>query len=306
MVEFRPMKIYFRPTECPRCHSTYDPIENRCPSCGQVDPSRRDFHAFEHQVRDSWPRQILYFVLGWLGFQVLGAIVGLLVQLGFVAANPGATGTEIQEYASSVNGNTLIISITYAALIGVFALILGLTKRFPRFAESFKDYRNYLWGLAGFAAVFAFQLLYGTTTSYVLKVMGYVGETVNANESTLRAMCRAFPAVCIIVFGLLGPMVEEIGYRVGLFGLAGRFGKVWGYILSSLVFGAIHFNWGALWTPELQATLPVELLNLPGYIISGALLAFFYDRFGLAASYTAHALNNLVAILINTFGGTNQ
>ena len=94
---------------------------------------------------------------------------------------------------------------------------------------------------------------------------------------------------------------EEMGYRVGLFGFCSRLGKFAAYAISGVVFGLAHFDIEAL-TAGDSARLIVEFANLPSYIGAGLFLGFIYDRFGLAASYTAHTLNNVVS-LITTLAG---
>jgi membrane protease YdiL (CAAX protease family) len=106
-------------------------------------------------------------------------------------------------------------------------------------------------------------------------------------------MTKSFPALSILFFGLIGPIVEEITYRVGLFGLAKRVNRVFAYIIVPIVFGFIHFDFESIGTDRFLN----EIFNMPTYILGGLALAFLYDRFGFAASTTTHILNNLWATI---------
>ena len=66
------------------------------------------------------------------------------------------------------------------------------------------------------------------------------------------------------------------------------------YIVTSLVFGLIHFNFFATGDALIN-----ELLNLPSYVISGFLLTLAYDKFGFACSSVAHIVNNLFSIVVS-------
>ena len=81
---------------------------------------------------------------------------------------------------------------------------------------------------------------------------------------------------------------------VGLFGLGARLGKWAGYILGVLVFAFIHFDFTSIGTDAVAA----ELISLPNYLFSGAVLCFLYDKFGLCGSYLTHALNNLQSVVL--------
>ena len=113
---------------------------------------------------------------------------------------------------------------------------------------------------------------------------------VNTNEEAAESMILAFPALSIIVLGILGPVCEEITYRYGLFSLLDKKSKILAYILTPLVFAIIHFDFGG--------DMIIELLNLPSYIIAGVLLSLAYDKFGFHTAVIAHVINNLYAIIV--------
>ena len=149
----------------------------------------------------------------------------------------------------------------------------------------------------GFAAIIIVATVaYGMlVTNPVYKALGVDSGTTNANQGALNSAILASPIVSCLTLSLVGPFCEELGYRVGLFGLSSRLGKVAGYIITIIVFALIHvsFSW------ESATEMVVELVNLPSYLIGGVLLTLAYDKFGFACSFSAHALYNLFSVLMN-------
>ena len=118
-----------------------------------------------------------------------------------------------------------------------------------------------------------------------------MSETVNENELQSRAIIDTYPILSILVLGIIGPICEELTYRLGMFSLIGRINRVLAYIITSLVFALMHMNFSS------NANIVVELLNLPSYIFAGVAFCFAYDKFSLPCSLTAHTLNNLFAVI---------
>ena len=143
--------------------------------------------------------------------------------------------------------------------------------------------------------IYAFDILYG------MLISKYTGGESNQNQNNVVSILTAYPALSIIILGLVGPFCEECTYRLGLFNVLKRWNSAIAYILSALIFGAIHFNWQNIGSA-------IEWLNLPPYIVSGLLFALAYDKFGFGASYLAHALNNTISCtlsIISSKGGAS-
>ena len=250
--------------------------------------------------------QIAYFLIGFVGFQLLGVFLAVIFQSAYIAGHPDATLADLTEWSTSLGPSFLLQALAYSILLLVFALIIVLSKRLPRFIESFKSWKPFVFGLIGAGVILGINELYSLMISGIFSWAGYAPPEVNHNEQLIRDFCVAYPAASLFVFGIIGPICEEIGYRVGLFSFLCRAGKVIGYVGSALIFGFIHFNWSALFDPTLHASLPMEFANIPGYIGAGLALAFLYDRFGLASSLTAHTLNNLISLTVTIIGGANH
>ena len=117
-------------------------------------------------------------------------------------------------------------------------------------------------------------------------------------------MSKNYIVFALIIFGLIGPICEELTYRVGLYSLTKRWNRTAAYIITPIVFGLIHFNWESLTIGG--NTLVNELCNLPDYIVAGVLFSYYYEKGGFACSATAHVVNNLVALSISAMQASNS
>ncbi len=295
------MKTYFRRTSCPHCHKAYDSIEKECPSCGTKNEAFERGYPFEHHLRDAFPWQIAYFLIGWVGFQILGTIVQLAIQIVYTASHSAATQEELKAFMSQVGVAFGTTAGAYGLLLLTFIIFLAARKKLPALAKSFKSILPYIVGIGGGVLLLGVSIAYSMMASAIFNAAG-IKPSVNANESSIRVMAKAFPVLAVIVFGLVGPFCEEMGYRVGLFGLTSRLGRVPAYFISALVFGAIHFSW-TVFAQGTRDDIIIELVNIPNYLIAGVGLGFLYDRFGFAASFMAHATNNLVSVLVQLIPG---
>ena len=296
------MKTYFRQEKCPECEKYHDSTLNACPHCGHQEPEQRDFHAFEHHVHDTFIWQIVLFLIGFAGLQILGFILVAILEVTFMATHPGCTTEEITQYLQSTSANFTATALTYVIIFAVYFLIFALRKRFKELFRSFANGKNYLFGALGGIAILGATMLNSLIINTFLYLAGFGEIGANNNETAIRAIAVAFPGLSIVLLGFVGPFCEELAYRVGLFGFMTRLGKLLGYSVSALIFGFIHFNWNALGSGDVTAIV-TEFANLPGYVGSGLALAFLYDRLGLCSSYVAHAFNNVFSITMTIIQG---
>jgi len=96
-------------------------------------------------------------------------------------------------------------------------------------------------------------------------------------------------AVTVLVVLVLAPACEEIFFRGYLYGsMRNRLGVPASVSLNALLFSLVHFS----------------LYGLPGRMALGVLLCLLYEHTeNLAAPLTAHALNNLLALLVPLLSG---
>ena len=239
-----------------------------------VDIEEQPPYANHPRFKD-WMFRLVLFLAGFLALDIITFIIQLILQLVF------------PEYfdpksASYVTGLTMINAIRYLLLTITFIALL-----FPRLkvlVKKFCDWKGDLFGLAFGAALILVTIAYG------LIINQFIDPGTNNNEVAAESMIVAYPALSIIILGILGPICEEITYRYGLFSLLDKKSKILAYILTPIIFAIIHF--------DFTGDLKIELLNLPTYIIAGVGLCFAHDKFGFNTAIIAHVTNNLYAIIV--------
>ncbi len=285
------------------------------------DSEKRSLFAYSelNETTPTW-KKIVLFVVGYLGFQLIATLVSIVITL-----------TPLYDRSTqtlSLLGSTLINFISYLIGAGVIIGIcfIGKDNAAKKIFVPFKDKKTYVWGGIGFLMLIAVGILFNLLYSFI------PGYKENSNQSSLDTMGRSYPFLVFFMASILAPIVEEITYRAGLCDLLGKKNRWLGIILSSILFGLIHFDFSAVlallspktgytdsmgqfvqYTAEQLAkiketnlnALYVELMNLPNYILCGVVLGFVYCRTGsLSTSIFTHFLNNaystLSIIIINS------
>lgn len=264
----------FKKIHCENCSYAYDELDKVCPKCGTKNPfvPHRKFGG-NALIVPFWMQIVLFFV-GWLGFQALGLILGLFVKV--------LTLEEVQKTA-------ILTFVTYALLGGI--LIAIQATQLKKYAHASKNWMAPLLGLAGFGAIMMFNFSY----NIFLTITGLAVEN-NANEETVESIITVYPLLSVLIIGLIGPLCEEITYRVGLYGFFRRINKYLAYAITILVFAFIHFDFTCFTAG--WATIQNELLNLPYYMAAAFVFTFLFEKVGIMGSFAAHATNNLFSILV--------
>ncbi|MEG0034718.1 MAG: type II CAAX endopeptidase family protein [Bacilli bacterium] len=264
--------------KCEKCNTAYDMEFFECPKCHtpNKDISSR---ALKNPLLfiDTF-REIALLVTGIIGMFLIGAIVGLI--FGMVIGSKGEIVTNLTPLQSLIS-----LSITqFLVLIIMIAIMYPYLKYL---AKSFLKYQSIIIGVLAGGFLILFSFAYGALISATIP-----DHVTNGNEASLIPLVEALPALSFFILVLVGPFVEELTYRVGLFGAANKWNKVVAYVLAVVIFSVMHisFSSGTDWISELIA--------LPVYLIAAFVLAYIYDHFGFSASFTAHAINNLYAYLI--------
>lgn len=232
---------------------------------------------------------ILLGIAAFAFFVLHGNYLNRGIGAGAAASNAGA---DLTHWLSSPTGLGLSALVTQA---GIF-LILQLRVVGPGLLS---------WSEIGFGPAlrreplraFALGLGLGLAVfvmgEVLLLAMQAVGLPVNGQQQQLQsvhhtsALSFAFFAVTAAI---TAPIAEEAFFRgYVLRALAVRHGFPLGALVSSILFGLLHLTGG------------VGLVALP-LIVVGALLAWGYARTGnLITDITAHALNNLIGVVLLLF-----
>lgn len=264
---------------CDKCQSTYDANEKMCPNCGDIKNSKRS----ENVINLSILKQCLFV---FIGYGVLQAIA-LFAQIVILLLLPGSLEERIEAFAIDPFYSMIVMLISYLLVAAVLLIIL--LNSYKVLIPHLKKYQNYLYGLLYGLALIGFSAVYGS-------LIPSIGN--NDNQMMAESLTISYPIFSIIIIGIIGPICEEITYRLGLYSFLSRFNKIAAYIGSALIFAIIHFNF-------LSSNILVELINLPIYIGSGLLLSFVYDKHGLPGSLVAHITNNLISCIITIVVGAS-
>ena len=277
-------KTYFARRTCQECGCKCDPTLDSCPNCGAKNPDKRSL-SFKNFLHVSPLKEAGFIALGLFGLSVLVFFIELIVLLVVRPADQTA-------YLSSGEGLFWTYVFAYPLLFAVMGLLLW--KDWKNVRVSFKNWKAYVAGFIGYAAIMVFSIAYNLIINAIFEANGMTMPGDNANQSNVVSMVLYGPVACMFIIGLIGPFSEELAYRVGLFGLASRLGKWAGYVLGILVFAFIHFDFTKIGSEEIIS----ELISLPNYLVSGAILCFLYDKFGICGSWVGHALNNLQSVIL--------
>ena len=218
-------------------------------------------------------KRLVLFIVGCLGLYVV-SFLAVLIMLGVPLAKADKSGaTEFLTYA--------FLTIALLGTLGSDVIII------KNEAKIYKFFVGIAFGLA----VIIIPSLYDIFVNLLFP------HGVNNNEAGLRSFIPSYPFLSIIFLCILGPLCEELTYRVGLFGLLRK--RKWvAYVVSILVFSFMHFDFTA-------KDMITELVNLPSYMLSALIFAYAYDKFGFTTSWTAHMFNNLFAVVAILAFGAN-
>ena len=173
---------------------------------------------------------------------------------------------------------------TYAFGAGLLTLLcLGFLRRdFDRICER----PFYVLGqiLLGYAMLMAANLLVSILVYAIL-------PQANPNNEAILDLAKAERGRILAITIVLAPLVEELMFRGGVFGLLRRWNRYLAYGLCMLLF-ALYHTW------QYALTDPIFWLYLLQYLPAGFILCRSYEK--TECIWTAillHMLNNSVSLL---------
>lgn len=246
----------------------------------------RNNEEYEHEKVNKEKRlEVTLALIGTIGINLL-VIILLVPLLRLIALK----SPEQAKHFENVWANFLI----YGVILTIMVLILHFQGFLKPLVKEFKKPPAYLWGFVFGIAVIIAQMVYGIFTQTV-----FGDVPVNENQETVVEIIKLNPLVAFIWIPFVGPLVEELTYRRGLFSRLRRISFPIAIVVTSLIFGLVHFSIPLTDTNQIDLVgLRFELINLPGYIISGAIFCYTYEKYGFAASSIAHIFNNLFAFAV--------
>ncbi|NLZ15342.1 MAG: CPBP family intramembrane metalloprotease [Erysipelotrichaceae bacterium] len=266
--------MLFKETECPQCQADYDPALQFCPVCHVRNP------RFDES---KLPKRILFLnPIAQLGMFLVGfAYVGMLaISYGLSLI---ISTFNLQDYPHL--SSTLLLAFTYLIMTLVLFAIPFFTRT-KDFINKFTNKLDYIYGIGYAVTIVCVSSIVNAIINWIYPFPGD-----NLNQETATIIAKAYPLIAFFVIGLLGPIAEELTYRVGLFSFLRRINKYLAIIVTAVIFGFIHFDTSA-------EDMIREFINLPAYIVSGLVFSIAYEHRGPACSITAHVLYNIFAFIM--------
>ena len=265
--------MLFKDINCPNCHTYHDPTLNKCPNCHK-DNELYKLNRVPKRVVFLHPvAQVALFLIG---FAYAGMLFAEIFFAYFIGLNTGA---------SNIQKSVMLMLTTYLAMFAGLAAVILFTRR-NLFASKFTNGIDYLYGLAYAVTVITLSSVLNILISFI-----HPADVNNANQSAAETMSLNYPILMFFVVGLLGPICEELTYRVGLYSFLRRINKWLALAITTIVFALIHFEFGA-------DDIVSELWALPSYILAGVILTYAYEHRGPACSISAHMTYNLFAFAL--------
>ena len=262
--------MLLRNKKCPNCETYYDPTLEKCPGCHKHNELylNRDITnkiVFMHPIA-----QIGMFLAG---FALAGMLLAELIAVPFIGF-----------IEDNILRQTVGLLFTYLFMFAGLMTIV-LTTRRNHFFSKYKRGLDYVYGIGYAITIVIASMILGAIISLFHEVAD------NTNQSAALEISKNYPIMAFILLGFLGPICEELTYRVGLYSFFRRINKYLAFAVTIVVFALIHFDFTA-------SDMINELWNLPSYILAGAILTVAYEHRGPACSMTAHVLYNIFAFCI--------
>ena len=161
-------------------------------------------------------KHLFLFLAGWLGFIMIASV------LQFIALTIlGDMNAVLRDDVS------IAINCTaYGSLLIILFSIFGFTN-LKKLTEKFVFLKTYIAAFICLGSVIVFEIVY---THFIEMIGAPIAD--NANQSELESLMRAYPALCIIFFAIIGPICEELTYRVGLFSFCQRKSKIFASVAA--------------------------------------------------------------------------
>lgn len=260
----------FERRTCPECQKEYDDHRYRCPKCHLINEFSRDNKKINMMFWPSPTMQSIYFIAGLLLLFIMPIIMQASYQ-DLISSSP-------------ILYSALTNFATYCSMFILFILLL--IPNYPAFGKQFTNgFKPYIIFAIGVCLLIAFSYFWSWISSLILP------GSINDNQSAVNAVTIDYPLMALFTTVFFAPFVEELIYRVGLFGFLHRINRYLAYAVSIIFFALIHINFAS-------SNLASEALAIPTYLVASFILCISYEKGGFASSYLIHVLNNLLAFIL--------
>ena len=206
----------------------------------------------------------------------------LIFQIFFLPVLLQLLGSAFSYAISETLINFIYFSVNFVFVLMIFGKFL--TKSFLRCRRNPKEIL--VIAVLGLLAYWLIVSLMSTFTHLLFP------EFVNLNDNQIVTIFGDYPALMFLCTVILAPVTEEVLHRGLIFGTLAQKRIVAAYILSALLFAAIHVvQYIGLYSPMY---LVLALLN---YLPAGLVLAWAYHHSGsIFCPILIHTAINAIAI----------
>lgn len=107
------------------------------------------------------------------------------------------------------------------------------------------------------------------------------------NQQGIDELLKTLPIISSIIICLIGPIVEELVFRLSLYKILNKYPKIF-ILVSGLIFGLMHLNSGD------------HILYLLAYSMPGIILALTYTKTkNIFVPISIHIFNNTLSLIVS-------
>lgn len=179
---------------------------------------------------------------------------------------------------------------TYATLLIAFICVCIRYRKY--FVNELKQPYKYICGIICGIGIIIAEIIVSTLMAILFP------SDINSNQEIINTLMNDYPTLMVIITVFMGPICEELTYRVGLYGLLREKNETLGFILSGFIFAFVHLSF-------IGTDIVAELSAFPVYLTISYLFNLTYKKFGFSGSLLAHMLINTISILGIVIGWKN-
>ncbi|OME03781.1 hypothetical protein BSK54_06720 [Paenibacillus odorifer] len=184
--------------------------------------------------------------------------------------------------------NRMALLLNSLIYIGV---IIGFRGFYKQAIHDFRQYwvRNMLWMVWGLCLI----IIIGSMLIPIL-ISIFHPITKSVNEVDLRAMLSSYPFIFTVNVVWIGPLIEELVYRVTIYRTIRRKSRLLAYLISSFLFGFQHVYRAVVFQSNYN-----EMWNIFSYMAAGLIFAYLYEkRKNILVPIGAHMFSNGLSVLL--------
>lgn len=229
---------------------------------------------------------------------LLSLLLSIILTASIVSKNPGVSEEALQALVNEKYDSfpySLIVSIIANVITFLLFVVIIGKEQIKIILKNIFTSKALKYGLITALCIVSVSIIYNSAITAIFNLDG----GGNANQEGVTSLISKSPILGFISVVLLAPIVEELTYRYCLFGGISKNKKWLAYLVSGLVFMAMHSISSFSEAGGFNKAFVQELIYLPPYLFSGLALCYAYDKSGyLGSGISAHLFNNLLSFMM--------